>query len=74
MVNLLGTSAGPSYLEGIDRALGVPGFSLHLYGKAECRPGRKMGHFTVTAETSAQALDRARSIEHTLKVTGGPHA
>jgi 5-(carboxyamino)imidazole ribonucleotide synthase len=26
--------------------LGEPGVVLHLYGKAEARPGRKMGHFT----------------------------
>ena len=26
--------------------LAEPGLVLHLYGKAEARPGRKMGHFT----------------------------
>ena len=72
MVNLLGTgAAGPTRLAGIDKALCIPGFSLHLYGKAECRPGRKMGHFTVTAETPEQALVRAREIENALRVTGG---
>ena len=41
MVNLLGRGqAGPTWLEGLDEALGVPGFSLHLYGKTQCRPGR----------------------------------
>ncbi|MDE0313031.1 MAG: 5-(carboxyamino)imidazole ribonucleotide synthase [Caldilineaceae bacterium] len=30
---------------------------LHLYGKHEPRPGRKMGHLTVTAATTAEALD-----------------
>jgi 5-(carboxyamino)imidazole ribonucleotide synthase len=28
------------------RILGMPGFIPHLYGKAEARPGRKMGHVT----------------------------
>jgi len=28
------------------KILGEPGASLHLYGKAEARPGRKMGHVT----------------------------
>ncbi len=36
-------------------ALALPGVHLHLYGKTEARPGRKMGHLTVTAETPAQA-------------------
>jgi len=39
-------------------ALGVPGVSLHLYGKSEPRIGRKMGHLTATAATTAEAIDR----------------
>ena len=35
--------------------LGLPGVHLHLYGKAEVRRGRKMGHLTVTAATAAAA-------------------
>lgn len=31
---------------------------LHLYGKREPRPGRKMGHLTVTADTTAEALEK----------------
>jgi 5-(carboxyamino)imidazole ribonucleotide synthase len=33
----------------------LPGVHLHLYGKAEPRPGRKMGHLTVTAADAASA-------------------
>ena len=40
--------------------LALPGVHLHLYGKAEPRPGRKMGHLTVTAGDGAQALATAR--------------
>jgi len=39
----------------------LPGLHLHLYGKAEPRPGRKMGHLTVTAATAEQALATARA-------------
>jgi 5-(carboxyamino)imidazole ribonucleotide synthase len=35
--------------------LALPGVHLHLYGKAEPRRGRKMGHLTVTAATAAAA-------------------
>ena len=35
--------------------LALPGVHLHLYGKASARPGRKMGHLTVTATTAAEA-------------------
>jgi len=74
MVNLLGQGTGPTGFQGLDDALGVPGFSLHLYGKDECRPGRKMGHFTVTAPSPLTALDRARKIEQYLRITGGAYA
>ena len=39
-------------------ALSVPGVTLHLYGKAEPRPGRKMGHLTAVAPTVAEAIAR----------------
>jgi 5-(carboxyamino)imidazole ribonucleotide synthase len=38
-------------------ALAYPEVKLHLYGKREARPGRKMGHLTALAETSARARE-----------------
>ena len=35
--------------------LALPGVHLHLYGKADARPGRKMGHLTVTAASPSAA-------------------
>ena len=40
--------------------LALPGAHLHLYGKADARRGRKMGHLTLTATTAEQAEARAR--------------
>jgi len=38
------------------RVLGeLPGAKLHLYGKAQARPGRKMGHLTLVADDAASA-------------------
>ena len=54
MANLLGDcwqSGEPMW----ERVFAVPGAGLHLYGKAEPRPGRKMGHITVTANTTDEA-------------------
>jgi 5-(carboxyamino)imidazole ribonucleotide synthase len=39
-----------------------PAAKLHLYGKCEARPGRKMGHFCCLAEDVAAALEHARGI------------
>jgi len=39
-------------------ALSDPDIKLHLYGKQEARPGRKMGHLTAMADTREQAVER----------------
>lgn len=38
-------------------ALAIPEVKLHLYGKQEARPGRKMGHLTAMADTREQAVE-----------------
>jgi len=38
-------------------ALAFPSVKLHLYGKSEARPGRKMGHLTALAATRAEATE-----------------
>jgi len=40
--------------------MALPGARLHLYGKAEARRGRKMGHLTVTAVDAGTAQAVAR--------------
>ncbi len=46
--------------------LAAPRAKLHLYGKAEPRRGRKMGHFTVRDTTVAAALARATELKARL--------
>ena len=41
---------------------------LHLYGKTDPRPGRKMGHLTVAARTVAEAQDRVLSARDALLI------
>ncbi len=41
-----------------ERALADPGVRLHLYGKHDARPGRKMGHLTCLESTPELALER----------------
>jgi len=55
--NLLGdlwTGGAPD----LTKALAVPGVRVHLYGKKEARPGRKMGHLSADGATPEEALDR----------------
>ena len=51
-----------------DKVLAIPGAKLHLYGKAEARLARKMGHVTVVAKTLADALAKARQVAAVLKL------
>jgi len=45
-----------------------PGAHLHLYGKRDTRPGRKMGHVTVCESSPERALDVALAIRHDLGI------
>ncbi len=65
MVNLLGDlwAAGAPDWSLVLRDLGA---KLHLYGKPEARPGRKMGHVTVLADDAGEALARARALKSRL--------
>jgi 5-(carboxyamino)imidazole ribonucleotide synthase len=60
MVNILGDRQGPVDVVGRERALGVSGVALHLYGKAETKRERKMGHITVVDTNLEKAYKKAR--------------
>ena len=65
MVNLLGdlwASGEPRW----EHVLRHARAKLHLYGKTEARPGRKMGHYTVLADDVGQALATATEIKAML--------
>ncbi|CAO2652243.1 Nn.00g005260.m01.CDS01 [Neocucurbitaria sp. VM-36] len=55
MLNILGGQTPDSHVQVARKALESPNASIHLYGKGDARPGRKMGHITVTAPTLAAA-------------------
>ena len=69
MLNLLGEPGhtGPVRYAGLSEVLAMPGTSLHLYGKRETRPFRKMGHLTVCAPTIEAAVALAREVEGRVK-------
>ena len=65
MVNILGdawSTREPDW----NTLLAQPQVKLHLYGKTEPRPGRKMGHFTVTARDADMALELAEKYKSRL--------
>jgi 5-(carboxyamino)imidazole ribonucleotide synthase len=70
MINLLGEPgySGPVKYEGLTESMKVEGVKVHLYGKKETRPFRKMGHVTVVAPTVDEARHRAEIVKNLLKV------
>ncbi|MDM7202764.1 MAG: ATP-grasp domain-containing protein, partial [Thermodesulfobacteriaceae bacterium] len=72
MFNLLGEKGykGKPIYEGLDEALRYPGVSVHIYGKKETFPLRKMGHVTVLGENIKEALNLAFKLKNILKVKG----
>lgn len=70
MLNLIGEPgySGPAFYSGIEEVLKLTGVYIHLYGKNETKPGRKMGHVTIIGEDKTELLQKAEWIKSTLKV------
>ncbi|HEY4154540.1 MAG TPA: 5-(carboxyamino)imidazole ribonucleotide synthase [Puia sp.] len=65
MLNLVGSEgcSGEARYEGIDEVLKMENAFLHLYGKKETRPGRKMGHVTILSTDKSDLVYKAKSIK-----------
>lgn len=68
MVNILGERSGAADVQGLDKALAIPGVAVHIYGKAETRPERKMGHITAFADTIEVAQDKALAARKEISI------
>lgn len=60
MANLLGQEGAGDWRRGLRAALEVPGVQVHWYGKAESRPGRKMGHLNAVGQGCKELAAEAR--------------
>jgi 5-(carboxyamino)imidazole ribonucleotide synthase len=68
IANILGNAWQAKSAPNFAAALAVPGTRLHLYGKRDARPARKMGHIAATADTALEA--RARVLEAASQLRG----
>ena len=69
MVNILGPAnlSGPYVLSGIRETLALPGARIHLYGKEDTKPKRKLGHVTILVSDN-DPLDTRDKVEQYLLV------
>ncbi len=68
MVNIIGDEgySGPVKYHGIEEVLKIENAFVHLYGKKETRPGRKMGHVTILSREKQDLLHQSNKIKRTL--------
>ena len=70
IVNLLGAEgfSGNAFYENLEEVLKMDNVFVHLYGKQQTKPGRKMGHVTIIHKDYQDLTHKANKIKHLLKV------
>jgi len=70
IVNIIGSEGcnGEAKYEGLDEVLKMDNVFVHLYGKTQTKPGRKMGHVTIISKEYQELTYKAHKIKNTLKV------
>jgi 5-(carboxyamino)imidazole ribonucleotide synthase len=70
LVNLIGDKdhSGDVKYEGISEVLATENLYVHLYGKAQTKPGRKMGHITILGSDRMELTRKAKLVKEQVKV------
>ena len=70
IVNLLGEEGckGEAVYKGLKEILEIENVFVHIYGKKETKPGRKMGHITILSKEKQELIHQANRIKQTVKV------
>jgi len=70
MVNIIGSAynSGEAQYTGLTDVLSIDNAFVHIYGKHQTKPGRKMGHITILSAEKQDLLHKANKIKQTLSV------
>lgn len=70
MVNVIGSDnhAGNAKYQGLEEVLTIDNAFVHLYGKRQTKPGRKMGHITVLSAEKQDLIHKANKIKQSINV------
>jgi len=68
MVNIIGADgySGEVRYEGLEEVLKIENAFVHLYGKKQTKPGRKMGHVTILSSEKQDLLHKSNIVKRTL--------
>lgn len=71
MVNVIGAEdhSGTAKYNGIGDVLKIENAFVHLYGKKDTKPGRKMGHVTIISNEKGDLIHKANKVKQALSVT-----
>ena len=74
MVNIIGADnySGPVEYKGLNEVLAIDNAFVHLYGKHQTKPGRKMGHVTVLSQEKQDLVHKANKIRQAITVVAQP--
>jgi 5-(carboxyamino)imidazole ribonucleotide synthase len=70
MVNIIGSdgyNGAPEY-EGLNEVLQIDNAFVHIYGKFQTKPGRKMGHVTILSSEKQDLIHKANKVKQLMKV------
>lgn len=70
MVNVIGKAgySGDAKYEGLEEVLSIDNAFVHIYGKTQTKPGRKMGHVTILSHEKQDLIHKANKIKQSLSV------
>ena len=70
MLNLVGNEGftGKVCYENLDKVFSGKSANLHIYGKEETRPNRKMGHVTIICDKFEEAYEKAKILKEIIKI------
>jgi len=70
IVNLVGAEGfeGEAKYQGLEEILAMDNVFVHIYGKKQTKPGRKMGHITIVSKDKQDLTYKANRIKNILKV------
>jgi 5-(carboxyamino)imidazole ribonucleotide synthase len=70
MINILGAEGhkGMAVYEGMNDVLAMENAYVHIYGKSNTAPGRKMGHVTILERDKSDLMRKAGKVKHSFRV------
>jgi 5-(carboxyamino)imidazole ribonucleotide synthase len=70
IINIIGEDnfIGDAIYEGLEEVLQIDNAFVHLYGKKQTKPGRKMGHVTILHNNYQDLTHKANKVKNLLKV------